>query len=128
MQIYKSVYQRLFDDFELMTDLPRAFRAELAQEWDIRLPRVQRRFDSFDGTRRYLVQLADGELAETDFIPEEHRNTICISSQVGCALACTFCLTRQLGITRHLTTAEIVVQALVVQRVSLSRVTRDSSI
>ena len=93
MQIYKSVYQRWFDDFGLMTDLPKQVRADLPQEWEIKLPGVQRRFDSIDGTRRYLVRLGDGELAETVFIPEEHRNTICISSQIGCALACTFCLT-----------------------------------
>jgi 23S rRNA (adenine2503-C2)-methyltransferase len=126
MQIYKSVYQRWFDDFELMTDLPKAFRAELAQEWDIKLPCVHRRFDSVDGTRRYLVQLGDGELAETVFIPEEHRNTICISSQIGCALACTFCLTGQLGLTRHLTPGEIVTQVLVAQRDNLSWDARDS--
>ena len=64
-QIYKSVYQRSFDDFALMTDLPKALRATLAEEWDIKLPAVHRRFDSMDGTRRYLVRLDDGELAET---------------------------------------------------------------
>src|SRR6185436_16131050 len=86
-QIYKSVYQRWLDDFERMTDLSRADRAQLATEWQVALPPVHRRFESVDGTRRYLVRLEDGELAETVFIPEEHRNTICISSQVGCALA-----------------------------------------
>ena len=115
-QIYKSVYQRGFDDFELMTDLPKSLRASLAEEWDIRLPAVHRRFDSIDGTRRYLVRLADGELAETVYIPEENRDTICISSQIGCALACTFCLTGQLGLTRHLSAGEIVTQALIAQR------------
>jgi 23S rRNA (adenine2503-C2)-methyltransferase len=125
-QIYKSVYQRWFDDFESMTDLPKAFRAELASEWDIKLPAVHRRFDSNDGTRRYLVRDADGELAETVFIPEEHRNTICVSSQVGCALACTFCLTGQLGLTRNLSAGEIVTQALIAQRDNLTSETRDS--
>jgi 23S rRNA (adenine2503-C2)-methyltransferase len=125
-QIYKSVYQRWFDDFELMTDLPKAFRAELASEWDIKLPVIHRRFDSNDGTRRYLVRDADGELAETVFIPEEHRNTICVSSQVGCALACTFCLTGQLGLTRNLSAGEIVTQALIAQRDNLTAETRDS--
>jgi 23S rRNA (adenine2503-C2)-methyltransferase len=125
-QIYKSVYQRWFDDFELMTDLPKAFRASLAEEWNIHLPAVHRRFDSTDGTRRYLVRLADGELAETVFIPEEHRNTICISSQVGCALACTFCLTGQLGLTRHLSAGEIVTQVLIAQRDNLQWELRDS--
>ena len=125
-QIYKSVYQRWFDDFDSMTDLPKAFRAELASEWDIKLPVIHRRFDSNDGTRRYLVRDADGELAETVFIPEEHRNTICVSSQVGCALACTFCLTGQLGLTRNLSAGEIVTQALIAQRDNLTAETRDS--
>ncbi len=119
-QIYKSVYQRGFDDFELMTDLPKPLRASLAAEWDIRLPAVHRRFDSIDGTRRYLVRLADGELAETVYIPEENRDTICISSQIGCALACTFCLTGQLGLTRNLSAGEIVTQALIAQRENIS--------
>ena len=115
-QICKSVYQRSFDDFDLMTDLPKSLRAALAQEWDIRLPAIHRRFDSIDGTRRYLVRLSDGELAETVYIPEENRDTICISSQIGCALACTFCLTGQLGLTRHLSPGEMVSQVLIAQR------------
>ena len=126
MQIYKSVYHRWFDDFALMTDLPKTFRASLADEWDIKLPAVHRRFDSADGTRRYLVRLSDGEFAETVFIPEEHRSTICISSQIGCALACTFCLTGQLGLTRHLGAGEIVSQVLIAQRDNLSWESRDS--
>src|SRR5437016_2423974 len=119
-QIYKSVYQRGFEDFELMTDLPKSLRVSLAEEWEIKLPPVHRRFDSMDGTRRYLVRLADGELAETVYIPEENRDTICISSQIGCALACTFCLTGQLGLTRHLSAGEIVTQALIAQRENIS--------
>ena len=125
-QIYKSVYQRWFDDFELMSDLPKALRTELAAEWDIKLPPVHRRFDSIDGTKRYLVRLADGELAETVFLPEEHRNTVCISSQIGCALACTFCLTGQLGLTRNLTAGEILTQALIAQRENIAWEARDS--
>jgi 23S rRNA (adenine2503-C2)-methyltransferase len=125
-QIYKSVYQRWFEDFESMTDLPKALRGALGGEWDIKPSPVHRRFDSRDGTRRYLVRLADGEFAETVFIPEQHRNTICISSQIGCALACTFCLTGQLGLTRNLTAGEIVSQVLVAQRDNLSLETRDS--
>jgi 23S rRNA (adenine2503-C2)-methyltransferase len=72
------------------------------------------------------VTLADGELAETVFIPEESRSTICISSQIGCALACTFCLTGQLGLTRHLTPGEIVAQVLIAQRDNLSKELHDS--
>jgi 23S rRNA (adenine2503-C2)-methyltransferase len=125
-QIYKSVYQRWFEDFESMTDLPKPFRGSLATEWNIQLPPIHRRFDSSDGTRRYLIRLPDGELAETVFIPEEHRSTICISSQVGCALACTFCLTGQLGLTRHLSAGEIVTQVLIAQRDNLRWEMRDS--
>jgi len=119
-QIYKAVYQRSFDDFALMTDLPKASRASFSGEWNIKLPSVHRRFDSIDGTRRYLVRLEDDELAETVYIPEEGRDTICISSQIGCALACKFCLTGQLGLTRHLSAGEIVTQALVAQRENIS--------
>jgi 23S rRNA (adenine2503-C2)-methyltransferase len=119
-QIYKSVYQLGFDDFESMTDLPKALRISLTEEWDIKLPAVHRRFDSSDGTRRYLVRLSDGEMAETVYIPEENRDTICISSQIGCALACTFCLTGQLGLIRHLSAGEIVTQALIAQRQNIS--------
>src|SRR5947207_15355326 len=74
-QIYKSVYQRWFDDFELMTDLPKPFRTSLAVEWNIKLPAVHRRFDSYDGMRRYLVRLNDGEFADTVSIPAENRST-----------------------------------------------------
>jgi 23S rRNA (adenine2503-C2)-methyltransferase len=97
----------------------------LAAAWAIQPPPVHRRFDSADGTRRYLVPLSDGEFAETVFIPEEHRNTICISSQVGCALACTFCLTGKLGLKRHLTAGEIVGQVIAAQRDNLTWDARD---
>jgi len=109
-----------------MTDLPKLLRSSLSEEWNVKLPPVHRRFDSVDGTRRYLMRLDDGELAETVFIPEEHRSTICISSQVGCALACTFCLTGQLGLTRHLTPGEIAAQVLIAQRDNLPWEMRDS--
>ncbi|HME98541.1 MAG TPA: 23S rRNA (adenine(2503)-C(2))-methyltransferase RlmN [Terriglobia bacterium] len=125
-QIFKSVYQLWLDDFELMTDLPKLLRSSLSEEWNVKLPPVHRRFDSVDGTRRYLVRLDDGELAETVFIPEENRSTICISSQVGCALDCTFCLTGQLGLTRHLTPGEIAAQVLIAQRDNLPWEMRDS--
>jgi 23S rRNA (adenine2503-C2)-methyltransferase len=124
-QIFKSVYQRWVNKFEEMTDLPIAERHRLAAEWKIQPPLLHRRFDSNDGTRRYLISLDDGELAETVFIPEAHRNTICISSQIGCALACTFCLTGQIGLKRHLTAGEIVGQVLVAQRDNLAFEDRD---
>jgi len=119
-QIFNSVYQRWVDSFESMTDLPKTVRPKLSEEWSVRPPAVHRRFDSRDGTRRYLIQLDDGELAETVFIPETNRNTICISSQIGCALACTFCLTGTLGLKRHLSADEIVGQVIAAQRDNLS--------
>jgi 23S rRNA (adenine2503-C2)-methyltransferase len=125
-QIFKAVYQRWIDTFDSMTDLPKASREDLAAAWSIQPPPVHRRFDSADGTRRYLVPLSDGEFAETVFIPEEHRNTICISSQVGCALACTFCLTGKLGLKRHLLAGEIVGQVIAAQRDNLAWDARDS--
>src|SRR6266853_1528007 len=125
-QLFKALYQRDKDCFEEITDLPKAARAGLATEWTLRLPEVHRRFDSVDGTRRYLIRLEDGEFAETVYLPEEHRNTICISSQIGCALACTFCLTGQLGLTRNLSAGEIVTQVLLAQRDNLRGELRDS--
>jgi 23S rRNA (adenine2503-C2)-methyltransferase len=125
-QLFKSVYQRWMSDFDAMTDLPKSVRAELTQHWNIAPPTVHRRFDSADGTRRYLVGLEDTELAETVFIPEEHRNTICISSQIGCALACTFCLTGKIGLKRNLTAGEIVGQVVAAQRDNLRWEERDS--
>jgi len=125
-QIFKAVYQRWVTTFEGMTDLPKAERPRLAEQWKIAPPSIHRRFDSNDGTRRYLISLQDGELAETVFIPEVHRNTICISSQVGCALACTFCLTGKIGLKRHLSAGEIVGQVLVAQRDNLPLSDRDS--
>src|SRR5207247_8917706 len=101
------------------SDMTIAYRTSIALKGNIKLPTVHRRLDSIDGTRRYLVRLQDDELAETVYIPEESRDTICISSQIGCALACTFCLTGQLGLTRHLSAGEIVTQALVAQRENL---------
>src|SRR5262245_59153488 len=126
MQMYNSIYHRWLGDFGSMTDLPKALRTSLTEEWNITLPPIHRRFDSIDGTRRYLIRLQDGEMAETVFIPETGRNTICISSQIGCALACTFCMTGQLGLIRHLTAGEIVTQAVVAQRDNLSWPDRDN--
>jgi 23S rRNA (adenine2503-C2)-methyltransferase len=89
-QIFKSVYQRWAGTFEEMTDLPKQARSELAAAWNLQAPRIHRRFDSTDGTRRYLLRLGDGREAEAVFMPEERRDTICISCQVGCAVGCGF--------------------------------------
>src|ERR1051326_1448420 len=70
----RCVYQKCLDDCQLMTDLPKVLRASLSAEWNIRMPEVHRRFDSIDETKRYLIHLSDGELAETVYIPEQNRD------------------------------------------------------
>ena len=125
-QTFKSVYQRWVEDFEEMIVLPKSTRADLASELSIKPPSIHRRFQSVDGTRRYLVRLSDGELAESVFIPEEGRSTFCISSQVGCALACSFCLTGLLGLQRNLTAGEIVGQVVLVQRDNLPHASKNT--
>src|SRR5262245_44013494 len=84
-----------------VTRANRLFR-EIFSSDDLELPEIAGRFDSRDGTRRFLIRLADSEQIESVLIPEDDRFTFCISSQAGCALACTFCLTGQLGLARNL--------------------------
>jgi len=116
-QIYRALCAERRFDFAAMTNLPAALRARLAAEARISLPRVVRRFASADGSVRFLMALeADAGRAaqiETVFMPAEGRQTICISTQAGCAVDCHFCLTAQLGLIRNLTAGEIVGQALV---------------
>ena len=115
-QIYRALYTERRFDFAAMTNLPAALRARLAGEARITLPRVVRRFPSVDGSIRYLFSLGgdDGKPAQIEavFMPKEGRQTICISTQVGCAVNCHFCLTAQLGLIRNLTAGEIVGQVL----------------
>jgi 23S rRNA (adenine2503-C2)-methyltransferase len=118
-QAYRSVYQHRADDFHHIETLPVPHRTILAQQLSLQLPVIVREFDSADGTRRYLLKLQDGEFIESVFIPRPERFTLCVSSQVGCALACAFCLTGQLGLTRDLTCAEIVSQVVLLQRLHL---------
>ena len=140
-QIYHALYAERRSDFPAMTNLPAALRERLAREATITLPRIQRRYQSADGTIRYVLQLAPvgaqhaapadshdavrarhgvplqlaGQPAsiEAVFMPEESRQTICISTQAGCAVDCRFCLTATLGLIRNLTPGEIVGQVLV---------------
>lgn len=115
-QISKWLYQRGANSFEAMTDLSRQLRAELEETAFISelLPEVVE--ISKDGTRKYLFRLSDGNTIESVLIPDEGRNTLCISSQVGCAMACEFCLTGQFGLVRQLSTAEIVNQVCAVKK------------
>jgi 23S rRNA (adenine2503-C2)-methyltransferase len=113
-QIYEAVYRRRTTDPSEISNLPKALRARLNSDLPLGLPAIERRYDSADGTRRYLLRLADGKTVETVWMPEGERSTICISSQVGCPVDCKFCLTALLGLERHLTAGEIAGQVLTV--------------
>jgi 23S rRNA (adenine2503-C2)-methyltransferase len=115
-QIYEAIYRSQTYDFAQIATLPARLREELASRHTMGLPEVARRYESSDGTRRYLLGLEDGRTVETVLMPEGERDTICISSQVGCPVDCKFCMTALLGLERSLTAGEIVGQVLVVAR------------
>jgi len=114
-QVYHALYAERRFDFAAMTNLPAALRERLERQASIALPEIARRYRSADGTVRYVLALGEGKPAnvETVFMPEENRQTICLSTQAGCAVDCRFCLTATLGLVRNLTAGEIVGQALV---------------
>ena len=112
-QIFAALQHRRLRSFDEMTDLPKDLRTRLAQVTRPATLTVESRYVSADGTRRYLMKTHDGFPVETVFIPEERRDTICFSSQSGCPLQCTFCLTAQLGLLRSLTAGEIVEQIVI---------------
>jgi 23S rRNA (adenine2503-C2)-methyltransferase len=109
-QVSRWIYQRFAEDFTAMTDLSKILREELSRECRISSPPAERVETSQDGTEKYLFRLEDGETVESVLIPEEDRRTLCISSQVGCALRCGFCATGAMGFRRNMTSAEIVHQ------------------
>jgi 23S rRNA (adenine2503-C2)-methyltransferase len=113
-QIYEAVYRRRVSNPAAISNLPKPLRARLGSELPLGLPEIERRFESKDGTRRYLLKLDDGKTVETVWMPEGERSTICISSQVGCPVDCKFCLTALMGLERHLTAGEIAGQVLTV--------------
>ena len=112
-QVMQWIYQRNVLDFDEMTDLSKKLRERLHEDASIVLPRVQARHDSTDGTVKWLFATDCGQAVETVFIPEPGRGTLCISSQVGCALDCAFCATGAQGFNRNLTAAEIIGQVFV---------------
>jgi 23S rRNA (adenine2503-C2)-methyltransferase len=109
-QLFQWIYQRDVTDFEAMTDLPRPLRTALAAELTITTPRLIGRERSEDGTEKFLLELDDERRIESVFIPDTPAMTFCVSTQVGCAMACAFCLTGRMGLVRNLTAAEIVGQ------------------
>jgi len=112
-QIWQWIYEKGVRDFAVMSNLAKTYRAELAEHFVIEVPEVVSKQVSLDGTRKYLMRIAGGHEVETVYIPEEDRGTLCISSQVGCTLTCSFCHTGTQKLVRNLTTAEIVGQVLV---------------
>ena len=115
-QIFKWLYQHDASSFDEMTNVSKALRTELAQTAYISHLEPETIEVGSDGTRKYLFMLEDGNAVESVIIPDEDRNTLCISSQAGCAMQCAFCLTGTFNLTRNLTTAEIVNQILAVRR------------
>jgi 23S rRNA (adenine2503-C2)-methyltransferase len=112
-QIWQWIYQWGVRDFDSMTNLAKGYRAELAEKFVIEVPEVVTRQESEDGTRKYLVRIAGGHEVEVVYIPEEGRGTLCVSSQVGCTLTCSFCHTGTQKLVRNLTAAEIIGQVMV---------------
>jgi 23S rRNA (adenine2503-C2)-methyltransferase len=115
-QLMKWIYRRGAADFSAMTDLAQEFRAQLLEVAEITVPQIVTEQVSSDGTRKWMLRMDEVQGIETVYIPEPDRGTLCISSQVGCAMDCTFCATAQQGFNRNLSAAEIVGQVWLAQR------------
>jgi 23S rRNA (adenine2503-C2)-methyltransferase len=111
-QLWQWIYHKGVRDFDGMTNLSKIYRAELAEHFTIAVPEIVSKQISADGTRKYLVRIAGGHEVETVYIPEENRGTLCISSQVGCTLTCSFCHTGTQKLVRNLTAGEIIGQVM----------------
>ena len=109
-QIYRWIYKRGISDFAAMTDLSRSMRDELDTRFAVGTPKIVADERSVDGTRKFVLELADGRRIESVYIPDTPSMTFCISTQVGCAMACGFCLTGKMGLVRNLTAGEIAAQ------------------
>ena len=119
-QLWEWLYIHLATDFDQMTNLSRSLRERLAAEMMVGVPEVADTLQSADGeTRKDLLRLKDGETVETVLMRYERRRTVCISTQVGCAVGCTFCATGQMGFRRNLSAGEIAAQVLYFARAPL---------
>lgn len=116
-KVWTALYRQMVASVEEMTDVRPEVRQKLAQEATLTPLPVQLETPSLDGTKKYLLRLADGEMIETVLMPYRGRMTACISSQAGCAMGCVFCATGQMGFRRHLTPGEIVAQVIHAQRI-----------
>ena len=102
-QLYSAVYHERVGELVQISTLPASLRGDLAATHELGLPQIDRCYNSIDGTRRYLLKLSDGRTIETVLMPEDQRDTVCISSQVGCPVDCKFCMTALMGLERNLT-------------------------
>ena len=115
-QLYEAIYRGQASEFVQISTLPARLREDLAEQHRFGIPAIAQLYQSTDGTKRYLLRLEDGRTVETVLMPEGERDTICISSQVGCPVDCKFCMTALMGLERSLTAGEIVGQVLLVAR------------
>jgi 23S rRNA (adenine2503-C2)-methyltransferase len=113
-QVFTWVYHYYCRDFSAMSNISKSLRARLAEHFHFSLPKVQQRTHSKDGSIKYLLGLNDGAVVESVWMPSESRKTLCLSTQVGCRLNCSFCLTASLGLKRNLTAGEIIGQQIVI--------------
>ena len=109
-QIFKWIHQYGVDNFDDMTNLAKPLRARLAEVAEIRAPEIVFQGDSKDGTRKWVLKVDGGSAVEAVYIPDGKRGTLCVSSQVGCSLDCSFCSTGKQGFNKNLTPAEIIGQ------------------
>ena len=121
-QIFKWIHQKQATDFSAMTDQPKALLAQFAQNCTLAVPTIRRRQQSKDGTVKYLLQLADGNCIETVLMRYHYGNTVCVSTQVGCAMGCRFCASTQAGRVRDLTSGEIAAEIYTAQKDTGERV------
>src|SRR6266545_2985830 len=115
-QLATWIYRKGIIDLDAMTDLSREFRARLAEANEIALPEIERETPSQDGSRKLVFRLADDRRVSAVLMPDDGRTTLCLSTQVGCGFACSFCLTGTMGLERNLTADEIVGQLMVANR------------
>tara|TARA_B110000116_G_C16715174_1_gene526434 strand:- start:144 stop:1190 length:1047 start_codon:yes stop_codon:yes gene_type:complete len=113
-QVFTWVYHYHCRDFSEMTNISKSLRAQLTEHFHFSLPKIQQRTHSKDGSIKYLLELNDGAVVESVWMPSESRKTLCLSTQVGCRLNCSFCLTASLGLKRNLTAAEIIGQHIAI--------------
>ena len=114
--VFKWIHKHGVIEFDAMTDISKRLRERLYEVAEVRVPELIFEQPALDGTRKWLIELADGQRIETVYIPDDGRSTICVSSQVGCALDCSFCSTAQQGFNRNLSVAEIIGQVWIASR------------